>query len=415
MLRRFGALFCVTIFGLSACSASNEVENQTTLPEVSYWLPCGDIECAEVAVPVDYSQPDGPQMNLAVYRRLGSKTDATKQILLVPDRSYFDDAKALIEKALANLGSDWTAQTLISIAPRGSVASPMPQGFEHMVATRDVARDLEQVRQFLDLGDLRAIGWGTGANALSVLSIQNPDAISRVVLDSPIDSLMPANDRVAIQIATDNDIVAEALRWCVSHISCPMHLNVARELNLFRTNVRIGIVDPQVTPVVLARAARNAFAIADPQSFFNGVVAATNGDSGPILATSGEVADIGEVYAVCADETSSDAQFIAQQLGTNQQDVERFFSIGDDHVVYDQCATIATSLQPLNAIEPSPKAKDVAALVMVAENNPVVSAQLSNSLANRFSWETYSVPLWRHLVVGYDQDSTKRAIDFLAS
>jgi hypothetical protein len=40
---------------------------------------------------------------------------------------------------------------------------------------------------------------------------------------------------------------------------------------------------------------------------------------------------------------------------------------------------------------------------------------MSAALAQQFSWKTYAVPLWRHLVVGYDDTATQRALEFLLS
>lgn len=291
----------------------------------------------------------------------------------------------------------------------------MPTGGEHLVSTRDVARDIDYVRDFLDLGEIKAMGWGSGATALAVFAQENPGALSRMVLDSPTHPFLSAQERVSAQIASDNAIVDEALRWCVSHISCSMNANVVTSFNLFRTNTRIGIVDEKVTSTVVARAARAAFAIGDPQAFFSGISTATNGDSTSLLSLAGEGVSPYAAQALCADETREGAQLAAQLFAAHHADISRFFSLGDDFVVYEQCVDFSEAVHPLDGLDSGSRATSVQALVIVAENNPVTASSLSSALAERFSWELYDVPLWRHLVVGHDDATTNRAIEFLAS
>jgi pimeloyl-ACP methyl ester carboxylesterase len=417
--RRLGVVAVAGLVGIGACTSSPttsiESEVDITVATDSVWTPCGDIECAQVQVPVDYSDPDGAQIPLAVYRREGTANADAAPVILVPDYIYGDDARELLERAPAQLGSGWTVHTLISISRRGTEVSPMPTGSEHLVSTRDVARDIDYVRTFLDLGKMKAMGWGTGATALAVLAQENPDALSHMVLDSPSHPFLSVQERVSAQIASDNAIVAEALRWCVSHISCSMNANVAKSFNLFRTNTRLGIVDEKVTTAVVARAARAAFAIADPQVFFTGVSQATDGDSAPLLSLAGAGVSPYVVQALCADETREGAQFVAQQLAMNHADINRFFSLGDDFVAYEQCAQLPDVAHPLDGLDSGPRSSSVQALVIVAENNPVTPSALSAELAQQFSWELFSLPLWRHLVVGHDDPTSTRAIEFLTS
>lgn len=416
--RRYDVVAVAGLIVLSACTSSPATSTEsvvdTTVATDAVWAPCGDIECAQVQVPVDYSAPDAQQMPLAVYRRLGTTTDAPS-VILAPDYIYGDTAQELLVGAPAHLGSDWTAHTLISISRRGTEASPMPAGSEHLVSTHDVARDIDNVRTFLDLGEIKAMGWGSGATALVVLASENPKALSHMVLDSPSHPFVSVQERVNAQVDSDNAIVDEALRWCVSHISCSMNANVAKSFNLFRTHTRIGIVDENVTSIVVARSARAAFAVADPQAFFTGVSQATNGDSVPLVSLAGAGVSPYVVQALCADETRAGAQLVAQQLAMNHADINRFFSLGDDHVAYEQCAQLPEAAHPLEGLSSRAQSSSVKALVIVAENNPVTPSVLSTGLAQQFSWELYAVPLWRHLVVGHDDPTTQRAIDFLTS
>jgi hypothetical protein len=135
----------------------------------------------------------------------------------------------------------------------------------------------------------------------------------------------------------------------------------------------------------------------------------------PLLSLAGAGVSPYVVQALCADETRAGAQLVAQQLAMNHADINRFFSLGDDHVAFEQCAQLPEAAHPLEGLSSRAQSSSVKALVIVAENNPVTPSVLSTGLAQQFSWELYAVPLWRHLVVGHDDPTTRRAIDFLTS
>jgi hypothetical protein len=99
----------------------------------------------------------------------------------------------------------------------------------------------------------------------------------------------------------------------------------------------------------------------------------------------------------------------------NHADINKFFSLGDDFVAYEQCVQPPEAVHPLEGLGLPTQLSPAKALVIVAENNPVIPSALSAELAQQFSWELYALPLWRHLVVGHDDPTTTRAIEFLTS
>lgn len=115
------------------------------------WLPCGDIECARVEVPVDYANPSGAQVSLALFRRVAESNSKANTVFVLPDRRYGDSARLRVERAPLTMGADIRQLNVIAIAPRGSVDSPMPAGSEHLVSTLAVADDIDAVRRELSL------------------------------------------------------------------------------------------------------------------------------------------------------------------------------------------------------------------------------------------------------------------------
>ncbi len=67
----------------------------------------------------------------------------------------------------------------------------------------------------------------------------NPDVVKTMVLDSPSDPGVSQTMLAQKQIDSSEAAVVEAMRWCASHISCPMNANVAKELNRFKTALRL--------------------------------------------------------------------------------------------------------------------------------------------------------------------------------
>ena len=72
----------------TALTATNQALASSSLPALS-WRPCAQPsgpagqECAELAVPVDHRNPDGPRLSLAVSRLPSERPEARRGTLLV--------------------------------------------------------------------------------------------------------------------------------------------------------------------------------------------------------------------------------------------------------------------------------------------------------------------------------------------
>jgi hypothetical protein len=138
------AVFATAVMVLGACSSAAEPAPGTDAEPAVQWLPCGSIECAQIEVPVDHATPHGPTVSLGVFRRVAIGVEEPQTVVVLPDRRYGDSARMIVERAPLTMGANSRNVTLVGIAPRGSIDSPMPVGKEHMVSTMASAMTLMQ-------------------------------------------------------------------------------------------------------------------------------------------------------------------------------------------------------------------------------------------------------------------------------
>ena len=413
MPRRLLALvLCITAV-VSSCSSDAQSITSTTAKLAVQWMPCGVIECAKVDVPVDYADPNGPKVSIGVFRRVGTTSDSKKTVFLLPDRRYGDSARVLVERAPLTLGGEVQSMDLIGIAPRGSLDSPMPMGSEHLVSTLASSDDVNAVRRELALDDVSILAWGTGATTAAVLKMLNPDAVKTMVLDSPSDPGVSQTMLAQKQIDSSEDAVVEAMHWCASHISCPMNANVAKELNKFKTSLRLGRIKGGADYGTIARAGTEALATGVPQELFVAIASALEGDSQQLLGLGGAAPTVASAYAPCADVSKKAAARIAQMYAANMAKKTRLIHIGAEAAVYGFCKDLPESTLTVGAIDAEKSAFDSDVLVTIARGDQVVPPYAARTMAKRMGWTYQSVYVNRHLVVGIDRAITAQALQFL--
>ncbi|WP_327312050.1 alpha/beta hydrolase [Streptomyces sp. NBC_01235] len=219
-------------------------------------------KCATVYVPMDYSDPDGRKIGIAVSRIASEKSGARRGALLLipggPGGSSLDEPSEKGQRLPQDVRD---AYDLIGFAPRGNAPSapvdcklahadlatsrlrpwPGPDGSisENMVTARrtadacarngsellrhistaDNARDIDRIRAAL--GERRISAWGVsyGSYIGAVYSELFPHRTDRVVLDSNLD---PTGDFGRTQVARAwlagfeqgvEDVFAEFARW----------------------------------------------------------------------------------------------------------------------------------------------------------------------------------------------------------
>ncbi len=349
---------------------------------------------------------------LSLYRRKALSGSSPLTLLLLPDREYGPDARTLTEKAVLTFGTAITDFNVISVAPRGAVDAVMPVGSETKIGTLDMADDIETVREALNVKKVSIMGWGSGATTATALIMQNPSIVQTAVLDSPIDPSTSMVKQAQQHITATALGVETAMRWCASHLSCPMNANVAKELDLLKTNIRLARVDPAITYVAVARAAVRTIVDGHAQELFTAITAANNKDSQPLLALIGSAPTAVNAYGRCADVSRTDAKKIAQAHAA----VKPYkFTIGSEAVLYALCAQISESARPLGSLKPAALAKGARVLVNIARGDQVTAPSVTRAMAKKMKWTYAPVYANRHLVVGYDNATSVAAMKFLAA
>jgi pimeloyl-ACP methyl ester carboxylesterase len=287
----------------------------------------------------------------------------------------------------------------------------MPVGNETNIGTLDMADDVEAVRAALNVKKVSIMGWGSGATAATALIMQNPTTVQAAVLDTPIDPTTSLVKQAPQHIAATKLGVETAMRWCASHLSCPMNANVAKGLDLLKTRIRLARVDPSITFASVARAATRTIVEGHTQELFTAITAANNKDSKPLMALIGTAPTAAQAYGRCADVSRADAKKIA----TAHAAVKPYkFTIGSEAALYAFCAEITESARPLGSLKPAALATGARVLVNTARGDQVTAPSVARAMAKKMKWTYAPVYANRHLVVGYDNATTVAALKFLA-
>ncbi|WP_433611753.1 alpha/beta fold hydrolase [Prescottella agglutinans] len=198
------------------------------------------LQCASVAVPLDYTDPDGRTVELALSRVVG--TDPSAPTLFVNPGGPGVEGRSMAVTVASDLG---LAGTVVGIDLRGtgsstSITCPEPEApdsrddasltayadaiadanrdcidadpdFVESLTTANAARDLDRVRQALGLDtvDYLGVSWGTVLGA--ELQSRFPDHLHRVVLDSMDYTGTSAVEALRTLAAADPDVPPEAL------------------------------------------------------------------------------------------------------------------------------------------------------------------------------------------------------------
>ena len=406
-----GMLLCVLVASVAACS-SEEVSSVASAPASDItWLPCGDIECGQIQIPVDHSAASSEKFTLGLYRRTSSVSNDARTLILVPDKKWSTSARDMVEAAVLTYGPRINSFNVVAVAPRGSAASVLPTGAEHNVRTLDIVDDLDMVRRALGQEKVSVIGWGTSATAVTAWVMQRPRDFYSAVVDSPLDPSVSSVKQIRQNIAASELGVLTAVKWCASHLSCTINANVATGLNLLKTDMRLGRVPADVTNEVIARAAEHALADGNPGVFFNAIAQVMLGSSVRLQALAGVALVQADAYSKCADVSQADAVSIVQAYEAMS---DQYFRLGNTAQLYGFCSAIPAAVRPLGVVKPSAIASEAKVLVTIARGDQMNAPVNAREMAKRLGWKYQSVFANRHLVVGIDRAMTQTAMDFLS-
>ena len=406
-----GMLLCVLVASVAACS-SGDVSSVASAPASDItWLPCGDIECGQIQIPVDHSAASSEKFTLGLYRRTSSVSNDARTLILVPDKKWSTSARDMVEAAVLTYGPRINSFNVVAVAPRGSAESVLPTGAEHNVGTLDIVDDLDMVRRALGQEKVSVIGWGTGATAVTAWVMQRPRDFYSAVVDSPIDPSVSSVKQIRQNIAASELGVLTAVKWCASHLSCTINANVATGLNLLKTDMRLGRVPADVTNEVIARAAEHALADGNPGVFFNAIAQVMLGTSVRLQALAGVALVQADANSKCADVSQADAVSMVQAYEAMS---DQYFRLGNTAQLYGFCSAIPAAVRPLGAVKPSAIASEAKVLVTIARGDQMNAPVNAREMAKRMRWKYQSVFANRHLVVGIDRAITQTVMDFLS-
>jgi len=255
------------------------------------WAACEDrpdLECASLTVPLDYAEPDGETVAMAVYRVPSRNEDAGPIVLLpggpggsgadlIADVIFRDlagthhlvsyDARAIGATSSIDCESDEDFYSRISldatpdspgeedallsdwdaVAAGCDEAAGAPLG---LVGTRELVADLDVLRAALGEDALTLYGLSYGTLVGSEYVRAFPDSVARVALDAPVTAGNLADEESTEAVAAAAEAVLDlALADCFSRPLIPCRLGATPEEA--RASVERLMADLEETPVDL--------------------------------------------------------------------------------------------------------------------------------------------------------------------
>ena len=248
----------------------------TTGTGLSAWRACGGkLQCATLTVPVDYAQPDGEQVDIAVARlratdaassaksaqRLGSLVfnfggpgDAGTETLpayatQIPAavRARYDlvsfDPRGTGKSRPVECIDDATADRLNAVDPTPNSDADLHAFYDDthdpvdvvarcvarngawlaQLGSRNVARDLDRLRTALGEETLSFVGYSYGTVIGSVYAQMFPDRVGRMVLDSPVDLSADALTELRGNSKGFEQALDDFLADCAKRSACKFH------------------------------------------------------------------------------------------------------------------------------------------------------------------------------------------------
>lgn len=271
------ALAVVAVLALAGCTGAREQTQVTTPPtpadvrgiDAIYaqqldWQACGDLECATVVVPLDYGEPDGDTIELAVSRHR-AEGDRLGSLLINPGGPGSSGIDALSSIALPRFGAEVVERyDLVGFDPRGVAASTpvtcvdgpaMDQivstdfdfGTDEGIAaaeqaygafgaaclentgpvlehvdTVSAAKDMDVLRAVLGDDALNYVGYSYGTQLGATYAALFPERVGRLVLDGALDPTLSAQELSEGQARGFENALRAYVADCQGGADCPL-------------------------------------------------------------------------------------------------------------------------------------------------------------------------------------------------
>jgi pimeloyl-ACP methyl ester carboxylesterase len=254
---------------VTVAPASARATAATSSPALD-WTACGShLQCATLSVPVDYSQPDGEQVKLAVARHRATDTSHRLGSLVFNFGGPGDAGTQTLPDFVSAIPAEIKARyDLVSFDPRGvgrskpitciddktndllAAEDPTPNSDADLrafydgtnevvdlvaacvarngawlgqVGSRDVARDMDRLRAALGDDQLNYLGYSYGTVIGAVYAQMFPQRVGRLVLDSPVNLSSTALEELHADANGFETALDEFLADCAAHSRCTFH------------------------------------------------------------------------------------------------------------------------------------------------------------------------------------------------
>ena len=260
------------------------------------WKPCAEdktVQCATLAVPVDWAQPYGPSVAIAVARRPAAEAKNRIGTLVVNpggpggsgvdftlDSAFFSaelrrrfDIVGFDPRGISRSHPIVCTTTLLTAAPPPMISTA--QEYDAFVAynrrlaadcarrtgplyghvdTLSVVRDLEAVRAALGEEKISFYGASYGTLLGQQYAERYPQRIRAMVLDSVMDHTVDTDGFLGGEAVTAQDSFDEFVAWCGRSTECAVHGRDVRELwtGLLASARRGTLRDPNDTTYFLS-------------------------------------------------------------------------------------------------------------------------------------------------------------------
>lgn len=228
------------------------------------WQPCGDLECATLVVPLDYGEPDGDTIEVAVNRHRATG-DRIGSLLINPGGPGASGLDALSGIALPRFGEEVVARyDLVGFDPRG-VGSSTPvtcvdgPAMDALVSTDfdlatdagvaqaeaaygdfgaaclentgpvlghvdtvSAAKDMDVLRAVLGDETLAYVGYSYGTQLGATYAALFPEHVGRLVLDGALDPTLPAEEISKGQAVGFENALRAYVADCQAGADCPL-------------------------------------------------------------------------------------------------------------------------------------------------------------------------------------------------
>ncbi|GEA88019.1 alpha/beta hydrolase [Cellulomonas cellasea] len=229
------------------------------------WTACGDLECTTVVVPIDWEEPGGGSIELAVNRSRATGGDRIGSLLTNPGGPGASGTEALETVVIQRMGAGVKERyDLVGFDPRGVGKShpvecvdgaemdelvafdadySTPEGLEDVEArygefaagclertgevlehidTVSAARDLDVLRAVLGDEQLHYLGFSYGTALGATYASLFPERVGRLVLDGALDPTLDSDAIAAGQAAGFESALRAYVTDCQAGKSCPL-------------------------------------------------------------------------------------------------------------------------------------------------------------------------------------------------